>query len=206
MILNDTATPVTASVYRKQMLDTRKNILENIAKKDPARAAELKAGLSRMDETISNLERSRRNVDDDRKEAARQKIDQLKKELQLLRLRTAGDPKTATRMAARLSRELASAIRDYAGAGGVSNMSAVTAGNVDGMDKTSAKQNTLSVTPQDETLEEAKQLSKKLQDLLKELKRKHKPGAAASADIDAARASLAQADMAMNKKPISILV
>lgn len=197
MILDDTAVPVTASAYRKQMQDTRKNILENIAKKDPARAATLKAGLSRVDETIANLERSKRDIDSDRKEAALQKIDRLKKELQLLRLRSAGDPKTAARMAARLSRELASAVRDYGGAGASMPSDDLAM---------SGKKSGISAMAEDATAEEIRQFAKKLKAFLQELRRKHRPGAAAGADIDAASAAVAQLDIMMSKGIMSILV
>lgn len=89
-----------------------------------------KAGVSNVDaleekraenkETQLQLESLKRQSDPSevRKARAQQKIDQIKKQLEALRMLANIDPEAAARQAARLSRELASAVREYASAGG----------------------------------------------------------------------------------------
>ncbi|MEP0068763.1 hypothetical protein [Pyruvatibacter sp.] len=89
-----------------------------------------KAGASNIDalekkraenkETQLQLESLKRQSDpsEARKARAQEKIDQIKKQLEALRMLANIDPEAAARQAARLSRELASAVREYASAGG----------------------------------------------------------------------------------------
>jgi len=71
-------------------------------------------------ETQAQLDALKRQSDpaEVRKARAREKIDQIKMQLEALRMLANVDPEAAARQAARLSRELAAAVREYASAGG----------------------------------------------------------------------------------------
>ena len=81
-------------------------------------------------ETQLQLETLKRQSDpaEARKARAREKIEQIKKQLEALRMLANIDPEAAARQAARLSRELAAAVREYASAGG--DAGALTGANV----------------------------------------------------------------------------
>ncbi len=94
------------------------SVMAAIAKADPEKARELKEKQDKANSVLQQLQANRANVNAERKETARQKVEQLKKQIQALRMMAAGDPKAAARRAAQLSRELAAATKEYASAGG----------------------------------------------------------------------------------------
>lgn len=63
------------------------------------------------------LEQSKTDVAESRKQAAKEKLDMIQKALRMLR-QFGGDPKAMAREGARLARELAAAVKEYAAAGG----------------------------------------------------------------------------------------
>jgi hypothetical protein len=69
------------------------------------------------DALIRQLDAMRQSRKGDRREALRQKVEQIKAQLQMLRMLAAIDPQAAARQAAQLSRELARAAKAYAAAG-----------------------------------------------------------------------------------------
>ena len=113
---------------------------------DPDAAQKFRDEQARLKQTIQQLQAAKTESNAEKKEAARQKIERLKAQIQALRMMTGGDPKAVAKQAARLSRELASAAREYASAssgGAVSIPTAtapVTAENV-------SPENAKSVTP-----------------------------------------------------------
>jgi len=75
--------------------------------------------LRRAEEALNKLKQVTDSQKDERKAAAREKIERLKKELQTLRMMAgSGDPKAIARQAKRIAAELASAAKEYASAGG----------------------------------------------------------------------------------------
>lgn len=100
------------------------------ARQGQGKATTLKAlGVTLTDEQAETVRRSKQALDnmtqankarkDQRKAAARDKIERLKKQLQALRMMAvAGDPKSIARQAKRIAAELAAAAKEYAAAGG----------------------------------------------------------------------------------------
>ncbi len=84
-----------------------------------ARASEAQKRLQGALETMERLATNADNVRANRKAAARQKMENLKKEMDALRLTQGMNPKAAARAVARIARELAAAAKDYAGSGGI---------------------------------------------------------------------------------------
>lgn len=115
--------PKTAAQKKISQEDT---ILASLDKTDPDKAKAFRAGQEQLRQTIEQLQASKSKASSDRKEAARQKIQQIKAQIQALRLMAATDPKAAARQAAHLARELASAAKEYANAGGGSDAAAST--------------------------------------------------------------------------------
>jgi hypothetical protein len=89
-----------------------------LAKLSPEERKKFEQTQDSLRQTLQQLKSSTKNANAERKAAAAQKIAQIKAQLQILRAMAAVDPKGAARRAAQLSRELASAVRDYAGASG----------------------------------------------------------------------------------------
>lgn len=129
MSINTVQSPNLALSLLKGALSGRQNsaqaeskelnsILALLEQKDPAKADAFRREQAALKQTISQLQSSRTDQSEQRKEAARQKIEQLKAQIQALRMMAAANPKAAARQAARLARELASAAKDYDGAGG----------------------------------------------------------------------------------------
>lgn len=115
--------PKTAAQKKISQEDT---ILASLDKTDPDKAKAFRAEQEQLRQTIEQLQASKSKASSDRKEAARQKIQQIKAQIQALRLMAATDPKAAARQAAHLARELASAAKEYANAGGGSDAAAST--------------------------------------------------------------------------------
>lgn len=69
-------------------------------------------------EALNTLTTAVQNQKQQRKAAAKAKVDRLKKELETLRLMSGGDSKAIARRAAQIARELASAAKEYASSGG----------------------------------------------------------------------------------------
>jgi hypothetical protein len=88
---------------------------------------DMKSQLEEQLETLRQAEDfSRNSVKDmgaERKAAAREKVEQIKAKLKMLRLLASVNPKAAARQAAQLAKELAAAVKEYAAAGGGGNLS-----------------------------------------------------------------------------------
>ena len=85
---------------------------------------EAKAGLDAL--------RKQADPSEARKARAKQKIEEIKKQLEALRVLAAVNPEAAARQAARLSRELATAVKEYASAGGdTSSLTGTEAPSID---------------------------------------------------------------------------
>jgi len=67
---------------------------------------------------LESLKKSRTSVIEERKAAARQKIEQIKARIRMMRMSMPADPKAAAKMVAQLARELGAAVKAYASAGG----------------------------------------------------------------------------------------
>lgn len=93
-----------------------------------ARQAEVFKALEEKQQQAADLIRSLNLAADDmkrqRKAAAQEKVERLKRELELL-LKFGGDPKAVARQAAAIARELASAAKEYGSASGGSSASAL---------------------------------------------------------------------------------
>lgn len=81
-----------------------------------AAAAEAKARDAKA--ALEALSQRRSQASEERKAAARKKIEQLKARLEMLQSMAAVDPKGTARLAAQLARELGAAVKEYAAAGG----------------------------------------------------------------------------------------
>ena len=93
-------------------------VIDMIAKSDPEKARQLKEQQEKSGNIMQQLQSMKSDQKAERKEAARQMVEQLKKQIQALRMMAAGDPKAAAKRAAQLARELANATKEYASAGG----------------------------------------------------------------------------------------
>lgn len=81
---------------------------------EQAKAREARDAKAR--DALDAIKRAKVNLRGQRKAAAAQKVERLKKELQALRMFSAGgDPKAIARQVARIARELAGAVREYRG-------------------------------------------------------------------------------------------
>lgn len=95
----------------------------NAKEGEAAKAAEEKR--QRTDELLRMLSQRKSDVARERKAAAAQKVERLKRELELLRL-FSGDPKSIARQAARIARDLGAAAQDYSRASGGADLGAPT--------------------------------------------------------------------------------
>ncbi|WP_428481248.1 hypothetical protein [Pyruvatibacter mobilis] len=94
----------------------------------------LEKKLAEDKETKAGLDALRKQADptEARKARAKQKIEEIKKQLEALRVLAAVNPEAAARQAARLSRELATAVKEYASAGGdTSSLTGTAAPSID---------------------------------------------------------------------------
>jgi hypothetical protein len=92
-----------------------------LEKSDPEKAEALRKEQAQVRELIEQLRSSQKDVNERRKEAARQKVERLKAEIAALRMMASSDPEAVARQAARLARELSAAAKEYAAAGGSAN-------------------------------------------------------------------------------------
>lgn len=67
---------------------------------------------------LQSLKTQSASVNEDKKAAARKKVEALKARIRALRMTMAGDPDAVAKMAAQLARELGAAVKAYAAAGG----------------------------------------------------------------------------------------
>lgn len=100
---------------------------DTAAREDRLKAA-AEARLREARAAAETLKSRSSQASEDRKAAARQKVEQLKARLQMLRSMASVDPKGTARLAAQLARELGSAVKAYAAAGG--NASGMTGAGV----------------------------------------------------------------------------
>lgn len=90
-----------------------------LAKTDPERAQMLQDVQSRLGQALSTARSVKTNSKEQAKAAAREKITRIKDQIKTLRMLAAGsDPKAIAQQAARLAKELAAAVKEYASAGG----------------------------------------------------------------------------------------
>lgn len=97
------------------------NLLTPLKVSDQARedrlAAQAEAKVRDARTAMEALQHRRTKASDERKAAAKQKIEQLKARLQMLQSMAAADPKGAARLATQLARELKAAVKEYSGGG-----------------------------------------------------------------------------------------
>ncbi|MBC7950530.1 MAG: hypothetical protein H7Z12_01745 [Rhodospirillaceae bacterium] len=86
--------------------------------KEAEAAKALEEKRQRTDEVLRSLTQMTDSMKNERKAAAAQKVERLKKELENLRKFSGGDPKAIARQAARIARELGVAAKEYSSAGG----------------------------------------------------------------------------------------
>ncbi|GAA0642408.1 hypothetical protein [Brevundimonas lenta] len=89
--------------------------------REERQAAAAEAKLREAKAAVESLKQRNSQASEERKAIARQKIEQLKARLQMLRGMASVDPKGTARLAAQLARELGAAVKAYAAAGGVTS-------------------------------------------------------------------------------------
>lgn len=94
------------------------SLLSQLQKTDPEKAEEIAKKLTEARNASEQLNASEVDQNAERRAAALEKIQRIKEQLKALRMLRASDPKATARQAARLSRELASAVKEYAAANG----------------------------------------------------------------------------------------
>lgn len=101
-------------------------LLALIERNDPEAAKALRESAEDARRVIETLrqqaESGRKSMSEIRKAAAREKMMRIQQELAALKMMGSGDAKAVARRIARLSRELAAAVRDYVAAGGQAAM------------------------------------------------------------------------------------
>ncbi|MBB4267495.1 hypothetical protein [Roseospira visakhapatnamensis] len=118
--------PTPGSATRADRALPSDDLIAMVAKDDPDRADAMREQQEHLRQAQAWLDANPARIDEARKEAARQKIARIKAELQALRMMVATNPEAAARRAAALARDLATAVRDYAGAGGGGGASAAS--------------------------------------------------------------------------------
>lgn len=96
--------------------------------KDAEASTALEEKRRKSDEVLRQLKHATDSMKHDRKAAAQQKVERLKRELENLRRFSGGDPKAIARQAARIARELGQAAKEYSSAGGGASMGVSGAG------------------------------------------------------------------------------
>lgn len=91
---------------------------EAASAREERRQALADARLNDARAAVESLKQRTSNASEEKKAAARKKIEEIKARLQMLQMAMIGDPKGAARMAAALARELGAAVKAYAAAGG----------------------------------------------------------------------------------------
>ena len=93
--------------------------LESLAgARDPEKVKKEKEIQNTMQSVLSAMKSSKSDLSDQRKAAAMEKIARIKQSIQALKMSGIVDPKMVGRIAARLAKELAAAVKEYAAAGG----------------------------------------------------------------------------------------
>lgn len=141
-------------------------LLALVERNDPEAAKALRESAEDARRAIETLrqqaESGRKSMSEMRKDAAREKMMRIQQELAALKMMGGGDAKAVARRIARLSRELAAAVRDYVAAGGQAAMgtgmpagggAAVSAGEAGGSAKP-ASEPAAAVPPQPESVSE----------------------------------------------------
>lgn len=99
----------------KDAFDSLADLLKMVA---PDEAESWQQQIDDSRRVLSQLQSSRTDINEQRKAAAQQKLDQLKARIQMLRMMAAINPEAAAKMAKQLARELASVAKEYAAASG----------------------------------------------------------------------------------------
>lgn len=123
----------TNAVFQRKAQNTQKNPAQTqedvlLSKLAPKEREKFEQAQNTLKQTLQQLQSGSKNVNEERKAAAAQRIAQIKAQLQMLRMLAATDPKAAARQAAQLARELAAAVRDYSGSSGSTGGVPVEAG------------------------------------------------------------------------------
>ena len=115
-VLTQSHAKTTSRFEYKNKYGLQDNLLRMIAEKDPDKADAFKQKLEEWNRTADMLKTAKKDFSEQRKAAAREKIEQIKKELQMLQMLAVTNPKAAARRLAQLSRELSAAVKSYAAA------------------------------------------------------------------------------------------
>lgn len=107
-----------ASTAANSRAEQATSLLSRLQKTDPEKAEEISKKLTEAHNASAQLSAAEIDQNAERKAAAMEKIQRIKEQLKALRMLGSGDPKAMARQAARLSRELAAAVKEYAAANG----------------------------------------------------------------------------------------
>ena len=110
--------------------DQENPLLTLLAKSDPDKAAALRQEQRQAQELLQRLKSSKKDINEQRKAAAREKVERLKAQIQVLLMMSSGDPEAVARQAAHLARELSAAAKQYASAGGSAGLVGDVTGNL----------------------------------------------------------------------------
>ena len=109
---------ISQSRNKKETSTQNSPLTTALEKANPEKADELKKNLKESQAILKQLESSRQDINEQRRTAAAEKIQQIKEKLKALRLLMPVDPEAAARQVKQLARELAQAVREYVRAGG----------------------------------------------------------------------------------------
>ena len=109
---------VSPSKNKKEASTQSSPLVAALEKANPEKADELKKNLEQSQVILKQLESSRQDINEQRRTAAAEKIQQIKEKLKALRLLMPVDPEALARQVKQLARELAQAVREYVRAGG----------------------------------------------------------------------------------------
>lgn len=99
---------------------------------DPEKAEDFAKTKAVLQQTLHAMKNSRNDIAQQKKAMAQQKVARIKEALKSLKQMAFADPKAMARMASRLARELASAIKEYASAGATSTEISTASASTDG--------------------------------------------------------------------------
>lgn len=105
------------------------SLLSRLQKTDPEKAEQLSNKLTEARNASDLLSAAKIDQNAERKAAALEKIQRIKEQLKALRMLGASDPKATAQQAARLSRELAAAVKEYAASNGGKAPDGISAAN-----------------------------------------------------------------------------
>lgn len=111
--------------------DRKNALIDLIATGNPEKASAIRKEQDQVSSIIQRLEASKVDLQDRLKQAASDKLEYIKAQIEALKLTAGGDPRTTAKQAARLARELASAVSDYANAS--SSSGPVSAAAIEGL-------------------------------------------------------------------------